>query len=231
MTNQLKIREKESGLWLVKIVNTVSYFICRLVLIIRRVKVEIDPSIFAYRKKAGQGLILISNHEGIADPWIICASIPVKTFFSLMPVRIMGAFDFADPVASFFNKLGIVKIVYYLYGVMGFRKDWTFEEKLAPFIACLKNGGTILVFPEGRLNHQPGVEIFRQGIIHIYNSARSDILPFAINKSRKSIWVHIGPITHIPEAVAQSEDPGDKFPSRQCEYLRQQVANLYDQNN
>ena len=222
---------------LVKIVNVVSYLFCQLILLVIRPEIKIDPSILIYRKKSGQGLIMISNHKSLLDPWVICASLPPKTFFSLMPVRIMGALDFADPTANWLNKLGIVRIVYYLYGVMGFRQEWTFEEKLAPFINCLKTGGTILVFPEGRLNHDAGVAPFKRGVVHIYNAVPSDILPFAINKlenkqnksaKKNQITVGIGAITRIPISIIQSEDHADPFPTKSCEFLRQQVVKLYE---
>lgn len=227
-------KEKSEGafhLTIIKAVNIVSYLICRfIILVIIRPKVEIDKSVYQYNKKPGKGLILICNHKNISDPWILCASLPTRVFFKIMPIRIMGALDFSDPTASLLSKLGIVKIIYYLYGVMSFRKNWTFEEKLAPFINCVRSGGTILVFPEGRLYRERGVGQFKQGIIHIYNSAEAEILPFAINRTKDKIEVGVGAITTIPEELAESENPQDPFPSKQCEFLRQKVNELYENN-
>lgn len=213
---------------LVKIVNIVSYCLCRFtILFIVRPEVKIDPAVLTYRKKRDEGLVMISNHKLLLDSWIICASLPAKTFFSLMPVRIMGALDFADPVANTLQKLGVVKIIYYLYGVLGFHKEWTLEQKLGPFVSCLKSKGTILVFPEGRLVHESGVAPFKQGIVRIYQQAPSDILPFAVNKEKNKIKVAIGAPLRLPTSILTSEDPTDPFPTKSCEFLRQLVKKLY----
>ncbi len=217
----------------VKIVNLTSYFLCRLILKTKRARVSVDQSLFHY-DTPNQPLIMISNHTSIFDSWFICASIPFKTFLKIMPIRIMGATNFREPTARFLDKLGIVKLVYHLYGVVSFRREWTFEEKLAPLINCLKKSSTILIFPEGHVKKDEGVDPFKRGVVYVYKATKAKILPIAIRSARQEgerLSTRLGPINPIPPEILASEDPTNIFYTQTCNYLRQLVLKLYDKND
>ena len=214
----------------VKIVNLTSYFLCRLILKTKRARVSVDQSLFHY-DTPNQPLIMISNHTSIFDSWFICASIPFKTFLKIMPIRIMGATNFREPTARFLDKLGIVKLIYHLYGVVPFRREWTFEEKLAPLITCLKKGSTILIFPEGHVKKDEGIDPFKRGVVYVYKATLAKILPIAIRPARQRgerLSTRLGPINSIPPEILASEDPSDPFYTQTCNYLHQLVLSLYN---
>lgn len=220
------------GLFWVKLVWTLSYFIYfPITRLFQRVKITIDDSFFDYDFRPDRPLIIISNHKTVLDPWLVNNSIPFKTLLKILPIRIMGSVTFTDQIASFFNKVGLVKIAYFLYGVVPFKKEWTFEQKLSPLIECLERGESVMIFPEGRLNRSDGLKPFRRGLIYLYKKTGSDILPIAVNPKRengKRLNVIIGAPFKIPAEVLASEDPNDEFYTKSCEFAKGKVEELYN---
>ncbi|HOH11604.1 MAG TPA: 1-acyl-sn-glycerol-3-phosphate acyltransferase, partial [Candidatus Paceibacterota bacterium] len=148
--------------------------------------------------------------------------------------RIMGSVTFVDRIAHFFDKIGLVKIIYFFYGVIPFEKDQTFEQKLAPMIDRLKQGERVMIFPEGRLNREKGIRPFRRGLIYIHKELEMDILPIAINPKKengKRTKVIIGAPFKIPDEVLASENPNDQFYTNSCEFVRGRVEELYQKGN
>jgi 1-acyl-sn-glycerol-3-phosphate acyltransferase len=142
----------------------------------------------------------------------------------------MGSVTFVDRIAHFFDKIGLVKIIYFLYGVVPFEKEWTFEQKLAPLIECLKQGERVMIFPEGGLNRDIGIKLFRRGLIYIFKELKMDILPIAINPKKengKRLNVIVGAPFKIPAEVLASENPSDEFYTKSCEFVKGKVEELY----
>jgi len=219
------------GLFWVKFTWILTYFIYfPITRICQHVKTTIDNSFFDYDFRPDRPLAIIANHKTIFDPWLISSVIPFQTFLKILPIRIMGSVTFVDRIAHFFDKIGLVKIIYFFYGVIPFEKDQTFEQKLAPMIDRLKQGERVMIFPEGGLNREKGIRPFRRGLIYIHKELEMDILPIAINpkkESGKRTNVIIGAPFKIPAEVLASEDPNDEFYTNSCEYARKKVEELY----
>ncbi len=229
------IGKSDEWIFGVKLFWIISYLICRPILWLKRINISVNNSILSYPANGGKSpLIIISNHKSIYDPWIVCNSIPFKTFLKILPIRIMGATNFVESLAAKLDKIGLVKFIYKIYGVVPFRHEWTFEQKLEPLIDCLKKRETIMIFPEGKINKKPGVEIFRRGIIHICKQINADVMPMAILSAReygrKRTSVHIGETFNVPREVLNGDDPNDPYNTKSCNFVRSKVTELFDQN-
>jgi 1-acyl-sn-glycerol-3-phosphate acyltransferase len=223
------------GLFWVKLTWVLTYFLCfPITRIFQHVKITIDDSFFDYDFRPDRPLVIISNHKSVFDPWLISNVIPFKTFLKILPIRIMGSVTFVDRIAHFFDKVGLVKIIYFLYGVVPFEKEWTFEQKLAPLIDCLKQGERVMIFPEGGLNRAAGIKPFRRGLIYMHKEFGMDILPIAINPKKETgrqTSVTIGTPFKIPAEILASENPNDEFYTKSCEFARGKVEELYQREN
>lgn len=224
------IAKAESLFW-IKLTWILTYFIYfPITRIFQRVKIKIEDSFYNYDFEPDRPLIIISNHKSVFDPWLISSVIPFKVFLKLLPIRVMGAVKFSDPMASFFRKIGLVKIIYFFYGVVPFEKEWTFEQKLEPLIDCLRRGERVMIFPEGGINRQDGINPFRRGIVYLQENTDAEIFPLAI-KGRKEndgkLSVTIGAPFKIPDEVLRSENPNDEFFTNSCEFARKKVEKLY----
>jgi 1-acyl-sn-glycerol-3-phosphate acyltransferase len=148
-----------------------------------------------------------------------------------LPIRILGTLDgFNDPLSKILAKLGIIRLVYFMYGVAGIKSAWTFEEKIAPLVDALKHGDTVLIFPEGKLGRGDTVSTFRRGVAYLYNQTMARILPAAINfnfNGHGDRAIVIGAPTRIPEKIIVKEDYDNSYYQESCEYLRRIVLSLY----
>ena len=226
-----RIKTASKGLFWVKLTWILTYFIYfPITRIIQHVKITIDDSFLDYDFRPDRPLVIISNHKSVFDPWLISSVIPFKTFLKILPIRIMGSVTFVDRIAHFFDKIGLVKIIYFFYGVVPFEKEWTFEQKLAPLIDCLKQGERVMIFPEGGLNRAVGLKPFRRGLIYLSKELEMDILPIAINPKKengKRLNVIVGAPFKIPAEVLASENPSDEFYTKSCEFVKGKVEELY----
>ena len=212
----------------VKLVWIITYIffwpIIRLRWKVRRI---VSPDVFSAQKP----LILISNHRSIFDPWIICINLPFRTFLNLLPIRILGAKGFVNPASRILNSLGIVSLVYFLYGVRIFREGWTFEEKLQPLVQALRDSETVMIFPEGKIQHGPELGLFHRGTAYLAERTRSSILPASIRfdrteSRRPGCYLNYGEPFMMPPEFNLNDSESQKLAG---DYLKSIVGEMYYQ--
>lgn len=216
---------------LVKTAWIITYFICwPITRIIRPVKISVDESLFDFEKKPA---IFISNHKSPFDAWLLSSALPFRVFLKMLPIRILGKLDgYKDPFTKTLSRLGIIRLIYYIYGVVGIKSDWSFEEKTDPLVDALNHGDTVMIFPEGYLNKKKGISMFRRGVAYLYSKTTAAIIPAAINFDKipdhtEACRVAIGHETRIPKAKISRESYNDSLYQESCEFLRRKVMSLY----
>jgi len=191
---------------------------------IKPVKITTDQKVYDLKKP----IVIMANHKSIFDPWIISTSLPFKTFCKLLPIRILGTKDYSDPFLKLVGKFGIVSFIYYIYGVIGIRKAWTFEEKTEPLVQAIKHKQSAFIFPEGGLNKDEMIGNFRRGVPYIYAHTGVSILPCSIHFKRgRKTDVNIGAPITIPHKIIDEEDKAGSFYENSCLYLKKKVEQLY----
>jgi len=211
----------------------VSYFIFRP--IFRALgKVEIrylDPDFDHVRRP----IILMTNHQGMLDPWIISSSLPFAIFKRLLPIRPYATKRITDKskLLYWLDKLNFVKIIYYLYDVLILPpKEASFDEKLAPSLEALANHESLIFFPEGGLTLTDEIRPFRRGIVEIQRRTGVPILPCTIRYHRHGwiryhITVTIGQPLFIPEEILKRRETKQAH-FEGSEYLRAEMVRLYE---
>ena len=127
----------------------ISYlFFCRVILrFFYKYEIKIHPDLDLSKKEP---ILIIANHRSMLDPWIIIGALSFKTFRQLLPIRMLGAKNFLNPIVNMFNKIGAIPVVYFFYNVIPVSGQ-TFEEKISGPVQALQNGETVFMFPEGKI--------------------------------------------------------------------------------
>jgi len=131
-----------------------------------------------------KGLIFVANHTTECDPVLLPASLP---FFSpLFPMF------FVSRPPDFYDTSGWFGQVFYggLFFKAGggypvYRKRYKSDYALAlrHHIAILNDGGTVCIFPEGRITSDGKIKKVRVGVAYLTNVTKAPIIPVRIDGS------------------------------------------------
>lgn len=127
--------------------------------------------------------IVYANHQSRADPFLVCASLPFRTFLGLVPFR----FFVFNP---YFRGVG-TKTFLTLFG--GFRAKHHPQKPHGLDFArgLLRDGQTIVIFPQGKRTREP---IAKSGIAVLGRELEALFLPVYLDwPSRFDCHVVLGP--------------------------------------
>ena len=145
-------------------------------------------------------LLIIANHRSVLDPFLIGMALPWGS--RLFPVRPMSEdLQFTGKYLEFLRKLRLLKIFFALVGSFPSRRGQGTQRAAEIPIQILKEGGTVIMFPEGRIHYgQEELGEFYHGAAAIALGAGADVLPFYIKKSKRRIYIVIGELFRLGEA-------------------------------
>jgi 1-acyl-sn-glycerol-3-phosphate acyltransferase len=190
------------------------------VLVGARIRVSVDPRALALTER-GKGAVLVANHASLLD---------IHAAFVASPTPIV-----------FLSKASIRKVP--LLGLINERAGTVFVERgnrssseraVATLTSTLKNGRSVLVFPEGTRSKHGALQPFKKGAFHLALAARSEVVPMHISGTfellppgafffrppRREIWVRIG------APLAQSDEDTPESLMRKAEHAVGNLANL-----
>jgi len=131
-----------------------------------------------------RGVLVVSNHQSMADPFVVLSHIPLRSFLKLVPLYF--------PVDSEEYNRFYFKPFLKILG--GYDIGGTKKEKLIGLMQTrdfLKHGRTIFLFPEGKINKdsigdfQRGIEFFMQesnGVVFVRMDGFSSYWDILIRK-------------------------------------------------
>ena len=153
-----------------------------------RVKIEGKGNL----RGASSPLLIIANHRSVHDHFLIGMALPWGS--RLFPVRPMSEdLQFKGKYLEFLRKIGLLKIFFALVGSFPSRRGQGIERAVEIPIRILKEGGTVIMFPEGRIHYdREELGEFYHGASTIALRAGADILPLLLKKSGRTIRITIG---------------------------------------
>lgn len=161
-------------------------------------------------------LLIIANHRSVLDSFLIGMALPWGS--RLFPVRPMSEdLQFTGKYLEFLRKLRLLKIFFALAGSFPSRRGQGILRATEIPIQILKEGGTVVMFPEGRIHY--GMEElgeFYHGASTIALGAGTSVLPFYIKKLK---W-------HIRIAVGEPFSLSTTTPEEGTEIFRQKLLTL-----
>ena len=129
--------------------------------------------------KAGRGVIFAANHSSEWDPILVPAALP---FFS----RLLPVF-YVSRSRDFYKTSGWRQVLYggFLFklwgahaGVSGVRD---YAQSLAPHLALLARGGSVLIFPEGRKTRDGNIQNEAHGgVAYLARATGAPVVPVRI---------------------------------------------------
>ncbi len=161
-------------------------------------------------------LLFISNHIGWYDSFMFDLFVP--PFTHVLPFRFMGSRRFIVPFLAFLKMIGVVDIIYFLFGVFRITPGEGAEKSLKKAYEILKNNGTVVMYPEGRIWHPTPVHPepigqFKWGAAILAKNTGVKVVPVSIRKSarkdskgfpklRDKIDIRIGEPYHVDGSLA-----------------------------
>ena len=135
--------------------------------------------------KVKSPFIIIANHLSFYDSFIFRLALGFNT--PHLPLRFMAVNKFDWKFLNFLAFLGIIDLVYSLFGVFTIvpgqgKGTWEARE-------IIKSGGNIVIYPEGKIVHADGIGQFKKGAAVISQQMNVEVIPVAFHLDKSSFIV------------------------------------------
>ncbi|MFH1978963.1 MAG: lysophospholipid acyltransferase family protein [Patescibacteria group bacterium] len=176
-------------------------------------------------------ILIVSNHKAVADSFIVPTRLSFKN--NLHPFHFLGATgNFESLATKVFKATGIIKFVYFLFGVIPVIRGVGLDKSLEKPIKALKAGKIVMIYPEGRVFKEiESIGSFRRGAAALAEKTGAAILPVAIKYFKgsllgKKVVINFGK----PFCVSGDlYDENDEYYAKPSEYIREKVLKLYEE--
>lgn len=156
--------------------------------------------------------MIVSNHISFYDSFLFRLVLGLKT--PHLPLRFMAVRKFESKALNILADLGIIDLIYSLFGVFTVTPGLGVDKNLAKAQEILRNGGNVVIYPEGRINNGEQLCSFKKGAAILYKRTDIKVIPVAFSKDnksrfRKGIIIRIGDVIN----VSKTQSP-DKITAR-----------------
>jgi 1-acyl-sn-glycerol-3-phosphate acyltransferase len=133
-------------------------------------------------------VLIVSNHKTVFDPWFITMSLPLKKYYSLIPIRPIVTQHFSSNFLNLIYKFWIIPFAYYPNGALVLPPKeknhlYTPKDKLKKTINALQNEYvSILLFPEGGMKKEDKIHDFKPGVAYLIDEKPEGILFVSLRK-------------------------------------------------
>jgi 1-acyl-sn-glycerol-3-phosphate acyltransferase len=137
-------------------------------------------------------VIIVSNHRGTLDGFLIASIMPWGS--RIFPLRFMiETKRFTGSAIEFLRKIGLMSIFNALVGGFPSGRGSGVEKAIETPLKFLKRGSAILMFPEGRIQYQETLGVFRNGASALALKSKAAVLPFFIKfQNNRRVRIFIG---------------------------------------
>lgn len=143
---------------LLVVTQTLAYIIAALPL---RAYFKVRRTFLGPLQDLKSGFLLVSNHQSEADPFLILACLPFRSFWKLLPIY----FPTTEAVFTSDRYNPRFLPIVTLLGCFSIGKDSTERMKsIFRIRTLLEQGRTVMLFPEGKINKTVNLEDFERGV-------------------------------------------------------------------
>ncbi|MCX6719159.1 MAG: lysophospholipid acyltransferase family protein [Candidatus Taylorbacteria bacterium] len=139
------------------------------------------------------------NFKNIQRPFVIIANHvdPYHSFvFRLvlgpatphLPLRFMAVTKFEWKSLNFLASIGVIDFVYSLFGVFTIVPGLGIDKNLEKARDIIKAGGSIVIYPEGKINDKGGVAPFKKGAAVLIKETGVSTIPVSFRLGRRNFW-------------------------------------------
>ncbi len=154
-------------------------------------------------KKIKSTFMIISNHVASYDSFAY--RLVLGFFTPHLPLRFMAVEEFNYWYLNFFMRIGVLKVLYALFGVFVVIPGRGVEDNLKTAIDIIAHGGNVVIYPEGKIVKKDSVAEFKRGAAVLAMNCQVPVLPtsFRISgeegRAKKMLTVNIGEPLWLPE--------------------------------
>ncbi len=175
-------------------------------------------------------VLFISNHVGIYDSFMF--DLFVKPFSHILPFRFMGAKVFLSPFLSTLKFIGIVDLVYFFFGVFRVTRGEGAEKSLKKAYEIIKDGGTVAMYPEGKIwrptaVHPERIGPFKWGAAILAKNTNVQVVPVSLKRIENEFRFRDDMKIIIGEPFYVSQDMA---PEEIADEMRLKILDLYNQS-
>ncbi len=123
--------------------------------------------------------IIIANHTRFYDSFLF--RLAVGFWSRLLPMRFMAVQKFDHGFLNMMQKLGIIPLVYGIFGVFVVEHGRGLHKNLKRAKEIIKNNGTVALFPEGRISKDGSIGMFKRGVSALALSTDTPVLSLGIH--------------------------------------------------
>lgn len=154
---------------------------------------------------AHKPVIIIANHISSYDSFLLRLS----RYWKHLHVYFMGVTKFESKKLQFLSDIGIIPLVYKLFGVFTVIPGLGLEKNLKiPKILLAKNNG-VFIFPEGYINRSEELLPFKKGAAVLAIATGAQILPIGFRdmrrKGKTKVIITIGEPVSFPKGTNVGE--------------------------
>lgn len=120
--------------------------------------------------KSSNGVLLVANHTSLIDGFLMCAFVPRPMLFC-----ITGDFALKQPGKGLFQLLGVMTGGSYV------ALDPERPYGIRKVLEALKSGGTVMLFPEGKISSTGELQPLQQGLLRIIERTCAITVPVRID--------------------------------------------------
>ena len=120
--------------------------------------------------------ILVSNHITFYDSFIFRLVLSSKH----LPIRFMAVRKFDHWYLNFLLYIGLVDLVYLLFGVFIVFKGRGIEKNTEEAVRIINEGGNVVVYPEGEISKDGKLGKFKHGAAVLVKKTGANVLPISM---------------------------------------------------
>src|SRR3989344_914518 len=130
--------------------------------------------------------IIISNHISFYDSFVF--RLILDPFTTKLPLRFMGVRKFDRFYLNILAQLGIVDIVYALFGVFVVEPGKGMDKNLEEARRIIKSGGNVVIYPEGSIVNGGKIDEFKLGAAVLARETSAPVLPISLRLGKKKFF-------------------------------------------
>ena len=145
--------------------------------------------------KAKSPLIIIANHISYYDSFIFRLILGHNS--NLLPLRFMAVKKFDNSWMNVLSAIGIIDFIYSLFGVFTVIPGLGINKNLERAQKIIKSGGNVVIYPEGKVNHNGDIGQFKDGAAVLCKRTQVSVIPVVFRKIksgglRQNMIINVG---------------------------------------
>lgn len=162
-------------------------------------------------QKIESPVIIAANHINFYDSFLFRIILGLRT--KHLPLRFMAVKHFSWPVLNFLYSIGIIPLIYKLFGVFTITPGKGLSKNLEEAYNIIKDGNDVVIYPEGKIVTVDQIGPFKVGAVVLARNTGVPILPISLKSKRKgflrnTVYANIGEPLYIESnsAIDQATD-------------------------